>query len=239
MAQPAVALDLSRVRALLFDVDGTLSDTDNHITQRLEGWLKPVRWLFKQGETRPFARRMVMASASPANFLYSLVDRVGLDRHLAHLFDRAAHLKAEPRQPGDLFMLIPGVREMLQALHGIYPMAVVSARPERTTRLFLSHFALDGFFETVVTAQTCRHTKPFPDPVLHAAKTLGYRPQDCLMIGDTTVDVYAALAAGAQSLSVLCGFGSEKSLRRAGTQAVLASTDQVNQLLMQPSAEIA
>ena len=44
------------------------------------------------------------------------------------------------------------------------------------------------------------------------------------MIGDTVTDVRAAKAAGAQSLSVLCGFGQEDELRKAGTNAILPST---------------
>ena len=51
------------------------------------------------------------------------------------------------------------------------------------------------------------------------------------MIGDTVVDVRAARAAGAQSLSVLCGFGTEKELRAAGTQAILPSTADLTKLL--------
>ncbi len=47
------------------------------------------------------------------------------------------------------------------------------------------------------------------------------------MIGDTVTDIRAAKAAGAQSLSVLCGFGLEKELRRAGTQEILASTSEL------------
>ena len=79
----------------------------------------------------------------------------------------------------------------------------------------------------VVTSQTCRRSKPFADPLLYAASQLAIPIENCLMIGDTVTDVRAAKAAGAQSLSVLCGFGLEKELRRAGTQEILASTSEL------------
>lgn len=44
------------------------------------------------------------------------------------------------------------------------------------------------------------------------------------MIGDTTVDIRAAKLAGMQSVGVLCGFGREKELKRAGADVVLPST---------------
>ena len=53
---------------------------------------------------------------------------------------------------------------------------------------------------------------------------MNVQPDECLMIGDTTVDIRAAKAAGAQSVGVLCGFGEEKELRQAGADLILEST---------------
>ena len=57
-------------------------------------------------------------------------------------------------------------------------------------------------------------------------------PDACLMIGDTTVDIRAGHAAGAQTVGVLCGFGEERELRRRGADLILQSTAQVAQLLL-------
>ena len=229
-----MSFELERIEALLFDVDGTLSDTDDHMIARLVKFLRPVRWGFKDKDVRPFARWAIMAAETPGNFLYALPDRFGFDIHLARLFNWFAHRRHTRRDPGDLFLLIDGVKEMLYALHLHYPMAIVSARNEPSTLMFLNHFALDHFFQVVITSHTCKHTKPFPDPIWYAAESLGVPVEACLMIGDTSVDVHAALAAGAQSLSVLCGFGTEGELRRAGTHHVLNTTAQVKDLLLSP-----
>lgn len=113
---------------------------------------------------------------------------------------------------------------MLESLKASYPLAVVSARNEVTTRHFLRLNQLEEYFQVVVTSQTCQRTKPFADPLLFAARELGVPIENCLMIGDTVTDIRAAKAAGAQSLSVLCGFGLEAELRRAGTQKILPTT---------------
>jgi phosphoglycolate phosphatase-like HAD superfamily hydrolase len=105
-----------------------------------------------------------------------------------------------------------------------FPLAIVSTRGQRTTQIFLECHELTPFFQIVVTGQTCEHTKPFPDPILFAAEQMNVTPEQCLMIGDTTVDIHAGRAAGAQTVGVLCGFGQEGELRRAGADLILPST---------------
>jgi phosphoglycolate phosphatase-like HAD superfamily hydrolase len=58
------------------------------------------------------------------------------------------------------------------------------------------------------------------------------------MVGDTVTDVRAALAAGAQSLSVLSGFGTEAELQKAGTQAILPSTSSLASFLTEAHLEL-
>ena len=60
-------LDAHRIKGLLFDVDGTLSDTDDHWIERVFNLLQPLSWLFKNKDPRRFARWLVMAVETPAN----------------------------------------------------------------------------------------------------------------------------------------------------------------------------
>jgi len=120
---------------------------------------------------------------------------------------------------------------MLTAVKRRYPLAIVSAGGERSTLNFLEQFGLASHFGAVATALTCHYTKPFPDPILWAAERLGVPPDRCLMVGDTTVDIRAGKAAGAQTVGVLCGFGREGELRRAGADLILQSTAQLSQVL--------
>ena len=57
-------------------------------------------------------------------------------------------------------------------------------------------------------------------------------PENCLMIGDTTVDIRAGRAAGAQTVGVLCGFGEEPELRKMGADVILKDTTKLMDILM-------
>jgi phosphoglycolate phosphatase-like HAD superfamily hydrolase len=96
---------------------------------------------------------------------------------------------------------------------------------------FLNQFNLAPYFKCIATDQTCEHTKPFPDPIFWAAKEMGTPPDACLMVGDTTVDIRAGKAAGAQTVGVLCGFGEEGELRKYGADMILTSPAELVQVL--------
>ncbi len=222
-------LDLSRIRALCFDVDGTLCDTDDQWTLRFERALRPLRGVFPRRDVRPLAHWLVMGLESPGNVVYGALDRIGLDEYIAGLYNFMAH-RLPSRRPRS-FLLVSGVQEMLAALQPRYPLSVVSARDRRTTLAFLAFHGLTVHFPTVVTSQTCRYTKPFPDPIRYAAQEMGVQPHECLMIGDTTVDIRSGKAAGAQTIGVLCGFGTEQELRKAGADLILPSTADLVEVL--------
>ena len=222
-------LDLPRIRALCFDVDGTLSDTDDLFVEKLARLLQPFRFLFPGKNVKHVARRVVMATEAPANFFIGLPDIIDLDDKMAALIDLV--YRKLGHTPKKNFLLVQGVREMLQEVSKRYPLAVVSTRDRRTTNIFLEQFDLRPLFRCIATSQTCKHTKPFPDPILWAAQHMGVQAEACLMVGDTTVDIRAGKAAGAQTVGVLCGFGEEDELRRRGADLIIPSTARLAEAL--------
>lgn len=225
-----ISLKLDQIHAICFDVDGTLSDTDDQWTHNLTGFLKPLRRLVSEEKIKSMARSFIMAIETPGNQVYHLLDHVDLDDEAARLLNWYTRLRISNQKP--IFWLIPGVREMLETLSTRYPMSVVSARGESSTLDFLNQHQLLPFFTSVVTSQTCRFTKPFPDPIKWAADKMNVSPQNCLMVGDTVVDIMAGKAAGAQTVGVLCGFGTEKELRRSGANLILSGTSDLTQILI-------
>ncbi len=221
-------LHVSRIRAVCFDVDGTLSDTDDVMVAQLVGLLRPFHFLFPGRDLARISRGIVMEAEAPGNFLMSLPDRIGLDDEIFALRDwlvRQEKMKTRP------FQLIPGTWEMLETLSQHYLLAIVSARDTRTTMQFLHQFTLAQYFTCIATAQTCEHTKPYPDPILWAAKEMDVPSEACLMVGDTSVDMRAGKAAGAQTVGVLCGFGEEAELRKDGADMILSLTADLVQVL--------
>ena len=222
-------IDLSRVKAVCFDVDGTLSNTDDQFVHKLVKYLSPLNFIFHHRNVHPFARRLVMFTEGPGNWIYSLADRLGLDNKIVSLGDRLYEMGNG--EASDPFQLINGVREMLAVLSNHYPLSIVSARGQKSTFRFLFQFDLIPFFKAVATGQTCSRTKPYPDPIVWAAQRMGVSPSACLMIGDTPVDILTGKNAGAQTVGVLCGFGEEKELEQAGADLILNSTADLVNLL--------
>jgi HAD superfamily hydrolase (TIGR01509 family) len=198
-------------------VDGTLSDTDDQYAQKVVDLLP--RSLFRN--PMQTARRLVMWVEAPGNALLGFADRIGIDDEMVAFIDWINRHRAHTLKK---FLLVPGVDEMLAQLKGRYPMAVVSARDEKSTLRFLNQFDLSKYFDVIVTGLSAPHTKPYPDPILLAAQKMGVHPAQCLMIGDTTVDIRAGKAAGAQTVGVLCGFGEEPELKQLGADLILRST---------------
>jgi phosphoglycolate phosphatase len=226
--------DPARVGAVLFDIDGTLADTDDASVQRLARWLTPLRRALPKRDPAAFARRLIMAAESPGNRLLGWLDRSGLDERIGPFLDLLHTLRGE-RAHRD-WTLVPGVERLLERLAKEYPLAIVTARERHSSESFLEVSGLGDYFACVVTARTCRRSKPHPAPLLFAAEQLGVPPRDCIMVGDTPVDIYAGLAAGVQTVGVLCGFGEREELRRAGAHLLLASTADLEQVLsLKPS----
>ncbi len=224
-----MSIDINKIQALCFDVDGTLSDTDDQFVAKFEKLFTPISFLFKDRDAHRAARRFVMWSETPGNMIFGIPDVLGLDDELASLVDWLTRQKPPPLKH---FILIDGIKEMLTALHGHFPMAVVTARNESGTMQFLEQYDLLPFFDVIVTALTAEHTKPYPDPVIYAAEEMKVPVENCLMIGDTTVDIRAGKKAGAQTLGVLCGFGKEKELRQRGANFILKSTAELADTLL-------
>lgn len=220
-----MTLDISRIKALCFDVDGTLSDTDDLYAHKVSRFFS--NFLFKDPEHS--AKRFIMWVEAPGNALLGLTDTIGLDDEIVAIID---WLSRHQKKSAKTFWLIPGVDDMLAKLKGHYPMSVVSARDEKGTMRFLEQFNLTQYFDAVITGQSAQHTKPYPDPILLAAKKMGVHPEECLMIGDTTVDMRAGKSAGAQTVGVLCGFGEEDELKKKGADTILKTTSNLTNLLI-------
>jgi N-acetyl-D-muramate 6-phosphate phosphatase len=215
-----MTLDIDRIKALCFDVDGTLSDTDDFYAQKIVDLLP--RSLFPN--PMQTARRIVMWVEAPGNALLGIADTIGIDDEMTAVID---WINRHRKHTMKKFLLVPGVDSMLAQMKGCYPMSIVSARDAQSTLRFLAQFDLTGYFDVIVTGLSTPHTKPYPDPIILAAQQMGVSPQECLMIGDTTVDMRAGKAAGAQTVGVLCGFGEEAELRQLGADLILKSTGEL------------
>jgi HAD superfamily hydrolase (TIGR01549 family) len=228
-----MSLDLTRIQALCFDVDGTIADTDDHLVAQLAGLLDKVPLVSgRRGEK--LARQAVMSLETPVHGAYAWLDRLGLDVPAQRLRDRMKALKARQADPAHTrnpeaidevpHDMVAGVQEMLHKLAAHYPMCTISTGGAPRVERFLEHFGVRELFKVVVGSQTTRRMKPHPEPLLYAAQVMGVDPKACVMIGDTTIDMRCGRLAGAQTVGVLCGFGTQAELKEAGANLILRTT---------------
>ncbi len=214
-----------QISALLFDLDGTLMDTDDQAVEKLVSRLARLRI----SDPQRTARRLIMAAETPGNLLMTALDIVGLDRATMEFTNRLRRwrgLQAAPK-----FRLIANGEEMLAALSPHYRLAIVTTRGRDEAQAFLDQHGLHAFFEVIITRESTWRLKPHPAPIRRAAQELGVPVTACAMVGDTTVDMRSARRARAWAIGVLCGFGERAELERAGAHIVLEHTAMLPSIL--------
>ena len=110
--------------------------------------------------------------------------------------------------------------------------AVATSKRRETARLALEGVGIADVIEVVAGLEDTTRHKPEPDPLLHAAATLGVEPAACVYVGDATVDVLAARAAGMAAVAVTWGAGERAALVAAGPDAVLDTVPDLTAYLL-------
>lgn len=232
MKRPSVSnsnapkMTFGSIEAIFFDLDGTLIDTDDQAVERFSGWLKP----FFGQRAHAVSRWLLMQSETPGNILVTILDKLGLDIHFMTLTDRLRRRRGV--FPAAEFRLIDGVEGLITSLQKSYKLGIVTTRSRYHIEQFKLLFpSIADAFEVTIGLQDTEWLKPNPQPVYLAAEKLGIPVENCLMVGDTTVDVKAGRRAGAWTVGVLCGFGQRAELERAGAHLILDSTPELFRIL--------
>lgn len=224
-------LDKTRIKVIIFDVDGTLRDTDDEMVRSLELFLLKFEFLISSKKAQTAARRIVMNMENPAQFILHYADKWGWDKFV-HQVIYGIRWLLKPFKNTKNYQTIEGIRPMIIELAKHYPLAVASAGDEKTVKDFLIHAEITQYFKCVATALTCPHTKPFADPLVWAALQMGVEVENCVMVGDTTVDMMAGKNAKTQTVAVLCGFGERAELEALKPNLVLSTTADLTAILI-------
>lgn len=221
-----MTIPFDRIEAIFFDLDGTLVDTDDMAVVKWSRYLRP--FFGQRAQTR--ARELLMWVETPGNMLITFLDWLHLDRPLMGFTDSLRRRRG--LYSAQDFHLIPGVEETLLALSTRYPLALITTRSRYHIEQFFQHFpTLAPAFQTTIGLQDTRRLKPSPAPVLLAAKRLNIPVANCVMVGDTSVDILSARRAGAWAVGVLCGFGQRAELEKCGAHLILESTAEIEKLV--------
>ena len=191
------------MKAVLFDLDGTLADTAPDLghalnLQRERHGLPPL----PQEIIRPYASHGTVGlfdigfGLTPQDARFAPMREEYLALYTANL---CLHTT-----------LFPGMAELLDELEGKgIAWGVVTNKPARFTNPLLELLGLTQRAASIVSGDTCPHPKPHPEPLLCAAREIGVAPQSCLYVGDAERDIEAARAAGMPALVAAYGYLGE------------------------------
>ena len=206
---------MAAIRAVIFDLDGTLADTLSDITASTNTCLReaglPTR---SEREVRAFLGHGIGALVEQALGAASTTERVasllGAVRDHYH-----AHCTLQTK-------LYPGVTSLLNSL-GRYDigLGIVSNKPHDMTVKIVEALLPAQRFGFVTGERPGIPRKPDPTGLLTACDALGVPPSAALYVGDTTVDIEAARAAGLRSVAVTWGFRDQALLEAAGPDHIV------------------
>lgn len=213
------------IKAILFDLDGTLVDTLADIATVMNGFLRSRSW-----PEHPVEDYRQMVGRGLANLIRAAVPSSESHRS-DELYDEVFTVY-DAMGIGDS-RPYPGAMETLQALNAAgIPLAVVSNKPDAITKKMMTGLFGGIRFALVRGGLDGVAPKPAPDSALEAARACGVDPSECAFVGDSDVDMKTALAAGMLPVGAAWGFRGEAELRAAGASVMAASISDVPGLLL-------
>jgi HAD superfamily hydrolase (TIGR01509 family) len=203
--------------ALLFDVDGTLIDTN---FEHVEAWARAFAWF---GYRVAHDRIAVEVGKGGDKLVPSILGAEIAEREgekLGHAHTEEFRKIAESKH----LKVYPGVRELFTELkrRGLKAVLATSSKNEELEMTQKSaQIDLTQLVDEVVTGDEAKESKPSPGIVLAATDKLKMSPAQCAMVGDTPFDIDACRDAGVVAIGVTCGgINSAETLKAAGARIV-------------------
>jgi len=188
------------VEAVLFDLDGTLVDSERESAEAM------ARVLAREGLEVIQAHRDFVVGHSWNEIFSRLLTDFGARLRLAQqeLIDRSAaervHVIAEMGMT-----LMPGAVAAVRRLGARWPKAIVTGSSRAEARQSLAALGVVEDFPVVLAAEDYAHGKPSPEGYLAAAARLGARPERCVVLEDSSAGIAAGRAAGMTVIAVRAG----------------------------------
>lgn len=202
---------VQQIKTILFDLDGTILDTNELIIQT---FLESLQGHVPNGLTREqIIPRMGETLKAQMQHFSGLED-------VTHLI--AAYRQVNHRLHDDYVKSFDYVNEVIENLHknGIQ-IGVVTTKIRLTTDKGLQFTGLSDYIDAIVTIDDVENAKPHPEPVNKAIELLGADPKTTMMVGDSVVDIKSGIAAGTVSVGVAWSLKGAQILKDAGADHII------------------
>jgi HAD superfamily hydrolase (TIGR01509 family) len=221
------------VRAVLFDLDGTLVDSERESAEAMARVLQRDAGLPVTEEQR------LCVVGHSWNEIYPLLKRdygAALTWSQEELVSRTARERVNVIAELGMTVL-PGAREALARLGGRWPTALVTGSGREEAAQALAIVNADHKFEVIVASEDVTRGKPSPDPYLQAARHLGVPPSGCVVLEDSVPGITAGRAAGMIVIAIKAG--NFLGVDQSQAHRIVATLDDITIELLEELVEVA
>jgi HAD superfamily hydrolase (TIGR01549 family) len=208
-----------KAKGILFDLDGTIVDST-------EAYLEAAKQAFHAIGKDPPEKQKALEIPKRLEQNLPITDIVtdNLTDFLIHYLKTFYSVTQEKIKP------LPNVEKTLATLAQNAKLALITMRstPKTEVKTELERFQIAKYFTYIVTSQDTHKPKPSPEALIKTVEALDVNMCDCIIVGDSVIDIQAGKAAGTQTVAVLSGLYSRVELAREQPDLILAD---VNQLL--------
>lgn len=227
MKGPDKLSNISNIKVCIFDLDGTLTDTIRAIAHfgnlalnkfGMSGFDTETYKTYVGDGRDKLIHRMLAAHNSDTPELFEKVrDFYDLSYESDYLYDTNAY---------------DGIKELLAEIkkRGIKT-AVCSNKPDNVAHFVCDNIFGENYFDAVSGVIDGMPVKPDPSTALNLAQKFNAKPEECLFLGDTNVDIFTAKNAGMTSVGVLWGFRTRTELVQAGADYIADTPHTILQLI--------
>lgn len=210
------------IKALIYDLDGTLADTLPSLCQAINMTMDHY------GAPLRTCEDVRLAIGNGARMLVKRLLPDALANHEDKVTEALLYYNARYAETYTAADCYDGIQDAVTALcHRGYTSAVLSNKPDKYTVALCRILFPENTFALTQGQQEGVPTKPDPTAPLSIAARLGVKPEECAFIGDSEVDIRTAKNAGMMSVGCAWGYRSADDLRAEGADAVIDTPDQL------------
>lgn len=213
------------IKAVLFDLDGTLANSLSDLADSTNYALSEMgfpthereeyKYLVGDGIPKLIERALPVGEKTEENKKKCL--DIFMERYKEHYHDKT--------------VAYDGIPDMLSELkEGGLKIAVISNKAEEMAVKVVEKL-FGGMFDVVAGKREGFPTKPDPALTLEVIRQLGVKPQECVLVGDSGMDMAAAVNAGAAPVGVLWGFRLEDELIKNGAEYTIKSPAEIPEII--------
>lgn len=217
------------IKVCIFDLDGTVMDTLESIAYFVNFTMKKMG--LATIETEKFK---YFAGDGRAVLLHKSLDYNNADTE--ENFKRAVSIYDNAYEKNFMYLTKPfdKIKQELEKIKAMgIEIAVLSNKPHNVTEAVIREAFGEGFFSQVYGQREDVEKKPAPDGFLEISKSFGAKPEECVMIGDTDVDMLTGKNAGAHRLGVLWGFRTRDELLENGAEIIVDNVEELSKSILE------